>query len=368
MSDDFEIPLTAPAADPEPASGSDDPKPADLGARELGKADTSRDDGDREPADSGDDKPKAKADDEPEEKPKPKGRKRKVKRFGEELDIDFDGDPDELAKLLSIDDDFEFTLSADKQEYKKTLADLKKDDTLRSAAHKRMQEATELQNRLNAWPQNLRNDPDQLESFLRDVVGFENPFEPLERKYLAYVELQNLNDPNHQTYNPQEYARRISEQAAAEERRKLAAQRQQEQQREQRRQVAAARKQFDEALPKAMKAHGLELDDLTWAIIHRIVGPQMKASGMEHTPENIAYEVNRRVQELTASRIPADPAALVEMLGPDKLKALYKHAADEEKARQRKVARGEGKTDDDRPAKREKSNEVKSVSEILRMR
>lgn len=354
----------------EDGAGGEDKKPrGTTPGKPVGKPDGSdselQDPKDKEPKD-----PKAAKkddDDEDDRKHKPRG-KRKVTRGGKEEEIDFDDD-EGLMRLLS--DAPKHKVKVDGEEREITIEEALKDYELRSASNKRMEAATIRQQQLDAWPEMLRQNPQMLREFLRDQVGFKDPFEPLHAEFLRLLELQELakTDPN-------KFGQIMAEEGAKEERFRQQAQRRREDAERAELAARAEGERYAGGLAQALADHQVDgkdplIGDALWRMYARAKELSDRTKQPMPKPSELVYELKRRIDETFRNRnpIPDDPEKLIEMIGEGRLASLDKYRAKKAKEDERRRARGEG--GDGTPARRDEPSSPKTegkgeVSDYMR--
>lgn len=292
---------------------------------------------------------KADAEDTKEAKPAaPK--KRKVKFLGVEREL-ADEDPEEIDL-----DDHELELKVDGKPQRVRLRDLAKDYELRDASHGRMREAQTIIEGGKAWKQKLVEDPQNIGEYLRDELGLENPYAPLEAEYMSLLELEQLKSPvladgsENPNFNPELYAQKHHERLEAErvrKERKLQAQQHAESERGRKMELA---KQYQERSKVAFKASGLGVNEFTVGVANLIVAGA-RSAGRQLSPEDLAYETHRAIRGELAKQVKAlSLADLLDMRGDGAAKEVADYfatkARDAERAKAEKAAAGSSSDDD----------------------
>lgn len=308
------------------------------GGRQMGQKDD--DDGNEKPA------AKPRKTKESDDDDAPKTRARKLKHRGEEFDFDPDNDESlaELERRLSAP----HKVKVDGSELELSHEDLYRGYEHSEAARRRMSQAAQLQQEQQQWVARMQQDP----TVARDWL-LSQGIDPMQFLYADVMEHERIaalgrDDPSltpeQNATRRQEHDRLMYERSKAAARRELELEQRAERERAEAQRKREAAQQLWDGLtgtadrPGALAAAGLELDGITRPLLVDL-HKHMTQTGQQVTPEGLAFELARSMREFQQRRglaqLPKadDPAALVKLLGEDRLKALRKHLAKEEKSR-----------------------------------
>lgn len=268
---------------------------------------------------------------------KPKGRKRKVKRGKEEVDVDLD-DEESILKLIS--DPAKYRVKVDREDRDVTLDDLIKDYELREASYIRMQNASEITNEHKQRLEALKADPSgKLIEYLEEQLEVD-PIELLWKLHEDEVRLQELATEGHPNYNPQQYAQAVAERARGQERKRIEREQARAKAQEARQAEQEKSRTFYESLANELKASGMAQNEVTVGTLRQMVN-RLGQSGEPVDPKTVVYEAGRKVRETLASMLPSDPEQLAEFLGDERIKALNKLAVQRARKAEQKPPKSE---------------------------
>lgn len=274
---------------------------------------------------------------------------RKLKRYGQEIDIDTSDPMAALEQALAMaGDDARVSMVIDGQEYLVPQGELVHGYQRAAGANKRFADAQALTQQFGDSVQHFRHNPAELlrqmqveplgdDSLVVDLlmaVGIDDPVEWAGKFAWTEVERRSMQNPNAPNYDPQKYVRSELERARRAEslmqQRQYAAQQnyyQQQQQQQQQQQFQESTRAFASAMPQALAAAGLPANDMVHKVTWDLYQQALRA-GAPVTPAQLAMDARDWLQENvrgTYGQLPPD--RFREVFGDEPIKSILQQLA-----------------------------------------
>ncbi len=243
---------------------------------------------------------------------------RKLKRYGQEIELDTSDPNSALEKLMGMaGDDAEVSVVIDGQEYRVPQGELMNGYMRAAGANKKFAEAQQLRQQFEQGVQAFRHNPaallrqlqiepmqdDGLIVEILEAIGITDPIEWAGKYAWTEVERRSMQNPTAQNYDPQKYVRtqldmerRMDAQRQAREQRAQQALYQQQQQQAQQQQFQQQLQSFTNALPAALERAGLPSNDLVNRVTWDLYREAMRV-GASVTPDQLASDAREWLED-----------------------------------------------------------------------